>query len=131
VPDDLLKACAAGGGVIGINGIAIYLGSDDLVQRMIDHIDYVAELVGIEHVGLGLDYMYDLDTVIHRTELFNDAYPSGQGYDAIKSIKMLAPEEYPQIGEALLDRGYSVAETTGVLGENFMRVCEVVWRGAR
>src|SRR5262245_20444257 len=58
IPDDLIRACARRGGVIGINGVGIFLGSNDAsASRMVEHIDYVVQLVGIEHVGIGTDFV--------------------------------------------------------------------------
>ena len=48
-------------------------------------------------------------------------YPdSGTGY--------VPPEEAPRLTQALLDRGYSERDIHGILGGNFLRVAEAVWR---
>ncbi|MEM7291167.1 MAG: membrane dipeptidase, partial [Pseudomonadota bacterium] len=60
INDDQIRACAATGGVIGISGVGLFLSEDynDISAEIIfRHIDYVAALVGHEHVGLGLDYI--------------------------------------------------------------------------
>ena len=55
--DDQIKACAKSGGVIGVVGVGTFLGNNDnSTEILIRHIDYIAELVGPEHVGLGIDY---------------------------------------------------------------------------
>src|SRR5690606_16000592 len=55
--DDQAKACAATGGVIGVNGIGIFLGGNEVsADALFRHIDYFVQLVGPQHVGLGLDY---------------------------------------------------------------------------
>src|SRR5690606_34276467 len=47
VADDQIKACAATGGVIGMNGVGMFLGDNDgSPEKVADHIDYVAQLVG-------------------------------------------------------------------------------------
>src|SRR6185369_12169278 len=57
VRDEQILACARTGGVVGVNGIGIFLGDNDTrSERVVDHIAYVAELAGPEHVGIGLDY---------------------------------------------------------------------------
>ena len=57
IKDDQALACAAGGGVVGVNGIGIFLGEDDIrTPALIQHIQYYVDLLGIEHVGIGLDY---------------------------------------------------------------------------
>ena len=58
ISDEQIKACAQTGGVIGINGIADFLGGTTS-ERFIEHIEYVIDLAGPDHVGIGLDYVVD------------------------------------------------------------------------
>ena len=61
IRDDQIVACARSGGVMGITGLSPFLGEGEAtVERLVDHVDHVAELVGPEHVGLGLDYVFDM-----------------------------------------------------------------------
>ena len=56
IGDDQIRAAAATGGVIGVNGVSLFLSEalyDPSAQQMFRHIDYIAELVGDRHVGLG------------------------------------------------------------------------------
>ncbi len=71
------------------------------VEDVVDHIDHIAKLVGIEHVGLGSDF----DGV-------GDTLPIG-----LKDVSM-----YPNVIAGLLSRGYSERQITLVLGENLLRV---------
>jgi len=51
--------------VVGINGIGHFLGKGgDLSETLARHIDYVANLAGIDHVAIGLDYVFDTDELI-------------------------------------------------------------------
>ncbi len=125
--DDVLRACAATGGVVGINGIGIFLGENDAhTDTIVRHIDYAVALIGPRHVGLGLDYVFD------RTELDDyvrnrpDQFPPAFGYSA--GIRMAAPEQLPEITEALLRRGYGETDIRAILGGNFLRVAEESWR---
>ena len=60
IPDELIKLCAQSGGVVGINGVNIFLGKNDLpVDTLVKHVKYVADLVGVEHVRIALDYSFD------------------------------------------------------------------------
>jgi membrane dipeptidase len=60
LPDDLIRACAAPGDAININGIGIILGhNDNTTEAYVRHVRYVADLVGPQHVGIGLDYVFD------------------------------------------------------------------------
>jgi membrane dipeptidase len=58
ITDEQIKACAKTGGVVGINGVGDFLG-DTKSETLIAHIEYVLDLVGPKHVGLGLDYVID------------------------------------------------------------------------
>src|SRR6185437_15267274 len=57
--DDALRAVAATGGVVGVNGIGHFLDDVDATSASVfRQIDYVVGLVGAEHVGIGLDYPF-------------------------------------------------------------------------
>ncbi|MGC1460169.1 MAG: membrane dipeptidase, partial [Steroidobacteraceae bacterium] len=57
ITDEQIKAVAATGGVVGINGLSLFLGDGAAtVASMVAHIDYMAKQVGTDHVGIGLDY---------------------------------------------------------------------------
>jgi membrane dipeptidase len=70
------------------------------IEKLIDHIDYIVKLIGVNHVGLGADF----DGA--------EAFPFG-----INSIA-----DYPKITAALVKRGYRPTEITKILGGNFLRV---------
>jgi membrane dipeptidase len=74
--------------------------SDCTVHDVINHIDYVAKLVGVDHVGLGSDF----DGVPRLPKQVEDV------------------GTYPVITQGLIDRGYSEADIRKVLGGNLMRV---------
>ncbi|RZL29778.1 MAG: membrane dipeptidase, partial [Pedobacter sp.] len=70
------------------------------IELLVDHIDYIVKLIGINHVGLGADF----DGA--------ESFPLG-----INSIA-----DYPKVTEILLKRGYNEADVKKILGENFLRV---------
>jgi membrane dipeptidase len=132
VPDDLIRACAATGGVVGINGIGLFLGdNDNTTETFIRHVVYVADLVGSRHVGLGLDY-FNSDPAVNSLapHITQDAefWPPGNGYEDAVEMKVIEPERLPQITEALLDQNFSDDEVRGILGGNFLRVAQAVWQ---
>ena len=126
--DQQIKACAQTGGVIGINGMGIFLGDNDISsQTLLKHICYVSELVGAEHVGFGFDYTPDVDVdigVILRSR--PDYWPQGQAYDTPK-IKHAGPTQFPELVQGLVDYGFEDDEIRGFLGENFKRVAAITW----
>ena len=59
IRDEQIEACARGGGVIGLTGCSLFLGTAPASPEAVaDHVHHVAELVGAQHVGLGLDYVF-------------------------------------------------------------------------
>jgi membrane dipeptidase len=127
VPDDLLRACAATGGVVNLNGIGIFLGrNDNSTETLVRHIDYVVQLLGPRHVGLGLDYLFDRSEIDDLVRDRPDLFPPEKGYAV--GIAMVEPERIPELVEALLRKGYGEEDVRGLLGENNLRVARQVWR---
>lgn len=128
INDDQIRACAQTGGVIGINGMGIFLGDNDVSnQAMVRHICHIADLVGCEHVGFGFDYSPKLDvdlSVILRSR--PDFWPEGQQYDT-PYIKHAGPHQLPELITSLFEIGFTKAELRGMLGENFKRVATTAW----
>jgi len=129
IVDDQIKACAETGGVVGINGLGIFLGDNDISnQTILRHILYISELVGPEHIGFGLDYSPPVeidigDILVSRP----DYWPAGQQYDT-KGIEHAGPHQLGDIAVLLEREGFSEADVSGMLGGNFMRVAGQVWR---
>lgn len=129
VGDDAIRRCAATGGVVGINGIGIFLGRNDAtVDAVVGHVEHVVELVGPAHVGLGLDYIYDRAELDAYVAAHPELYPPAQGYAA--GIAMLEPERLPALAERLLARGLSEVDVRAILGGNWLRVAREVARSA-
>jgi membrane dipeptidase len=128
IRDDQIKSCAATGGVVGINGVGLFLGGNDTrSETIVRHIDYVAQLVGARHAGLGLDCVIDKEELPRLLQQYPHAWP-GYTIGDMSGMAFAAPEQLPEITEALLDRGYSDADVRGIIGENFLRVAGEVWR---
>lgn len=126
ISDEHIKACAKKGGVIGITGVSIFLGSDTAsVEGMVRHINHIVQLVGDDHVGIALDYIFDQQELTHALKSTN-IFPANQAYDS--NITILSPEEYPEITEALLKRNYSESRIRKILGGNFLRIARTVWK---
>ena len=126
IPDELIKACAATDGVIGINGVGIFLGDNDIrSETIVRHIDYVAQLVGVRHVGLGLDYVFNQREMDAALASHGGIWPPAFGYRP--GVKFAAPEQIREIASALRTLGYGDDDIKGVLGANLLRVAEQVW----
>ena len=109
-----------------MTGLSRFLGEEGATpKRLVDHIDHFANLVGPQHVGLGLDYVYDLETFETFVARMPDKYPPESGY---LEMRQLEPEETPRITEELLRRGYQEREIRGILGENWLGVCRGLWK---
>jgi membrane dipeptidase len=132
IPDDLMKACAAKGGVVNINGVGMFLGvdkdgkPDNSTETIVRHIDYAVQLIGPEHVGLGLDYVFDIAELEEYLAKHPEKFPADAGTGG--GYRQIEPERFPLIAEALLRQGYAEAEVQGILGHNNLRVARQVWR---
>jgi membrane dipeptidase len=130
IKDDQIKACAKTGGVIGINGLGAFLGEDEFnatPETMFRHIDYIVNLAGPAHVGIGLDYVKDVPKLIEWVKFNADAWPPNNGREYAGSA-FAQPEDLARLCEVMCQKGYSDADIGGVLGGNFLRVCRQVWK---
>jgi membrane dipeptidase len=127
ISDELMRACARKGGVIGLNGIGAFLGANvNLVQRLLHQVRYVIDQVGADHVGLGLDYVFDRAEMDEHARLNPSLYPPG--LDIAGTLGMVEPEATGAIAEGLARDNLTEAQIRGILGENWLRVAERVWK---
>lgn len=131
IPDDLIRACAATGGVVGINGVGSFLGQadgrDDISSATFArHVDHVVQLVGPRHVSIALDYVFDMGELETYLAKMQHTFPPELGYSAKPAF--VAPEQLPEIVQALLDRGYREDDLRDILGGNVMRLARTVWK---
>jgi membrane dipeptidase len=114
--------CARQGGVIGVNGIGILLGDNcSDTELWHKHFKYLIDLVGWQHVGIGLDHCYS------TTEMSNFAAENPVICQPYKKLKMVCPEQLDELISMFSVQGYSVQEIEGILGDNFQRVAAQVW----
>ncbi len=128
IKDDQIRKCAETGGVVGINGLGEFL--DDMEassESMFRHLDYIANLVGAKHVGIGLDYVKDVAGFWKSVEDTPDIWPDNQGKPN-RHTKFGQPEQIVELVELMCRAGYADDDIRGILGGNFYRVCQQVWK---
>jgi membrane dipeptidase len=118
--DDQLRGIAATGGVICVNLLACFIDPDKpTVDRVVDHYEHIIEVAGIEHVGVGPDFI---------TDIYDDLYPAhaeldSEGLDPRLNVEGLhASRQLPNLTTAFLRRGFPERDVRHILGENCLRV---------
>jgi membrane dipeptidase len=127
IPDELIRACAATGGVVGINGVGIFLGKNDISsETYARHVDHVVQLVGPAHVSIALDYVFDMRELEEHLEKMKGTFPPGLGYEM--GARFVPPEQLEEIVVTLQGWGYSDTDLTALLGGNLLRLAKQVWK---
>ncbi len=107
--DAQLTAIAAKGGVIGVTFVNSFLRREQpeltTIDDVLEHLEYMLSLVGEDHIAIGSDF----DGCTPPTDLKDTTC-------------------YPQITARLQERGYSETTIRKILGGNFMRIFERVWK---
>ena len=115
--DEAIKQMAAKGGVMGVTMVRTFVRSTGRVtiEHVLDHIDHLVKLVGVEHVGIGSDVDLDgRDIRIRPTRRFDL-----DGIDYARKIYDLT--------EGLFKRNYSSENIELILGGNFERALTETW----
>ena len=136
-PDDVLKACAERGGVIGIEAAPHTTLTKNHLKHSIDsymeHFKYIVDLVGIDHVAFGPDTLYGDHVGLHQVyseHLSSDKTRSNQEFEIIEYVKGLEnpTEASKNILRYLVKENYSDDDIAKVLGKNIIRVLKEVWK---
>ena len=146
--DEEIKAIVEKDGVLGLVTYPSFIkwtkteeGERPTIEDVMDHIDYIANLVGIKHVGLGFDFIEGSagmderariyrppfrpdDTLLTRPDIWGKPAPSGCWKYATDIDDIT---KTPNIAKGMVARGYSDKEIKGVLGENWLRVFKRAW----
>ena len=138
--DEALKLMAKRGGVVGATAIAGFLrtGWESTVDDYVDAIDHLVQMLGIDHVAIGTDFTQDQPVSFWRyigsqqgtkypSVWTNTARPPAVNQPGLYPRDLETPDKLPNLAAALLRRGYSPADTTKLLGENWLRLFEAVW----
>jgi membrane dipeptidase len=130
--DEAIKAMAAKGGVMGITEVRMFVSPKEptTVDSMLDHFDYVAKLVGVEHLGVGSDIDLIGYDGMPPEELKNlkAGYKGSYGFRDKVDLDGYNFSKRPlDLAEGLLARKYSDANIELILGGNFRRVLKEIW----
>ena len=139
-PDDVLKACADKGGVIGIEAAPHTTLTADHRQHNLDavmqHFEYIKDLVGIDHVTLGPDTLYGDHAGLHKAYSaalsLKESKGTGQEGMEFDPVEFVDGLENPTEGSYnivrwLVKNGYSDADMAKVMGQNTLRLLREVW----
>lgn len=142
--DDVIRAVAATGGVIGASIYGPMCWDRDpahppSLDDFIRHLEHIVQVAGIEHVGMGTDLpaVSDLSKVAHILEMSLTRSP-GVIADYVRAFGNDAKARYPRecsshrdlpkITLALKERGWHEADIHAVLGENLVRALAEIWQ---
>ena len=124
ITDERIRRVAETGGVVGLSphGFMVHkaVGVQANLSDYLDHFEYVTELVGIDHVGIGTD-VYESYTKFaweSSTKLF---YNSPWTYETVWNGGFNKISQFPKVTEGLLSRGFSEDDVRKILGGNFLR----------
>jgi len=131
--DELLRACGARGGMIGLSQFGPFMkhGNDSTIDNYVEAVDYIIDLAGEDNVGLGTDASEGharpsayLEWCNHDKGYARELTPFGHA----KVVKPLGPlAERAAIADAMGRAGWSDAKIVKILGENWMRYLKQVW----
>lgn len=127
--DAEIEAIAGTGGIIGIFAMPWFTAADPedtSIEDVLDHIDHVSALVGPEHVGIGTDWPMTqtrwMALVFKRLIAPTIGFAPGDGPSTEWVHGLKDYRSFPNITAGLLERGYSEADTAGIIGGNWLRL---------
>jgi len=136
IPDEVFKACAEKGGVIGVEAAPhttlTQRHPQHSIESYMEHVVYIADLVGIEHVAFGPDTLFGDHVGLHHAfagPLSIGSAHAGVQYEEVAYVKGLEnpAEVMPNVIRWLVAHGYSDQEIAQVAGLNVLRVLEQTW----
>jgi len=136
--DEAIRRLAARGGVVGVIGVSAYLRPDGnagtTVDDIVRQVAYIADLVGIDHVGIGLDIVegmtedfWDKRVIPSFADLPGLETPDPFRFETYYPAGLRSMGNMGLIAEALAAHRLSDADVRKVMGGNFLRLFEEVW----
>jgi membrane dipeptidase len=131
-PDEVIKRVGEKGSVIGITGVRNFVkGSEPTtVEDLLNQFDYVAKLIGVEHLGVGSDIDLDGydDMPPEDYKRLKSGYKSSYAFrDKIDIEGVDHPKRMYDLTDGLIRRKYTDDQIVGILGGNFARVLKQIW----
>lgn len=135
-PDDVIKACASKGGVIGIEAAPhttlTQAHPQHSIESVMEHFEYCVSLVGIDHVTLGPDTLFGDHVGLHHAfsaQLSIEHSHKGQSFTEVEYVDGLENpgEGYWNCARWLVAHGYGDEDIVKALGGNTLRVLRDVW----
>ena len=129
--DDLLKAVAATGGVIGIEaspGTTCLPNVPQSLETVMAHMEYCVDVMGIDHVAFGPDTLFGDHVELGRR--YADNLNSGEEPDTVEIDHVAGlenPSEFPNVIRWLVAHGYTDEQIAKLAGGNVMRALRDVW----
>ena len=135
IPDDLMRVCAAKGGVIGLATFSAFVGEtqggrhpglDEFLRQM----DYVLDLVGPDHVAVGTDIFNDPTDGVWWRAVTGRLYPDvsqGMTYETHNVAGFMRQTDFPDVARAMVNHGYGDETIRKIIGGNWLRVYREVW----
>lgn len=128
ITDEQIGACARTGGIVGVVGLSRFLGEGRTdSERLADHVEYLVDLVGHRHVGIGLDYAFPVEIEgIEDIIASNPHFWPTSEYAGERTYSV--PGQMRELIEILLRRGQPERAVRDVMGGNFMRLAREIWK---
>ncbi|ASW55561.1 dipeptidase [Plantactinospora sp. KBS50] len=131
--DDLLRALADRGGVIGITALSTFLYDPERPDKRADlpafvrHLRYLVDLIGIDHVGIGLDF--DETITLEKWAAERRHWPDLYKWDFAerRAEGLTNSADAVNITRALVVADFGDDDIRKILGLNFLRVFQTVW----
>jgi membrane dipeptidase len=130
VSDEQMKAIADKGGTIGITTFSPFIRTErqPTLDDYLDHFDYAIDLIGEDHVTFATDWFDGKTKVNWATPWYYPEVTQGKKYDGLGLIGFRTRAELPNVVDGMLKRNYSAGRIGKLLGGNFIRVLEEVWK---
>ena len=135
-PDEVITACAAKGGVMAIEAAPhttlTRKHPRHSIESVMEHFEYCAGLVGIDHVAFGPDTLFGDHVGLHRYFAKQLSITAARGQEAFEEVEFVdgienPAEAFPNIVRWMVKHAYSDGDIAKAIGGNVMRVLDEVW----